>query len=440
MFARRDVLKLAGTFAAASAAGTSAVLDETPTSVSKTGTAPLKITKIEPFIIRHPKDKIPEPNIVTMPPIGATNEGTGLWKRLDLHDGCRFQGYQQTVLVKVTTDQGIIGWGEGHAPAAPTIHKAEINDLLAPLLIGQDARDIDVLWERMRTSQRLRGYSTGSFLESIAAIDIALWDIFGKYLNQPIYQLLGGKYRDEIPTSIWITGNSVERIRDQAIQRLDEGYVILKMSLGVDVQSDPGSAAFDRVVAVSEAVGNKGQVIVDSLGYYAFYEATQIGRKLDRLGNIGWWEDPLLREDYKGYAELAETLDTPICQGQHLSNRYEMRDLCAAKAMDITNLDIAKTGGITETRKMATIADLYNIMWTPHVSTGTAPYMAASIHLSVATPNCLLVENGDQSKGPLGNVLLKQPLEYRPGYAKVPERPGLGIEFDEQQLAKVTIA
>jgi L-alanine-DL-glutamate epimerase-like enolase superfamily enzyme len=438
MVERRDMLRAAGTFAAASAVSVPSAMAQA-SAINKAGTGALKITKIEPFIIRYPKDTVAESDVVHMAPIGATNEGAGLWKRLDFHSPCRFHGHQQTLLVKVTTNQGIVGWGEAHAVAAPRSHHAEITDLLSPILIGQDARDIDVLWERMRTSQRLRGYSTGSFLESIAAIDIALWDVVGKYLNTPVYRLLGGKYRDEIPTYIWINGTSIDGLKEQAAKAISDGYTVLKMSLSQDVQEHPGSSNFERVIAVSEAINGKAQVIVDSLGTFKLYEATKIGHDLDRLGNIGWWEDPLMPEDDSGHVELARAIDTPVCKGEGLHNRTQMRDLCAARAMDISNLDVAKSGGISETKKMALIADLYNIMWSPHVSIGSVPYIAASIHLAVATPNCLILENQNQINGPLGNILLKEPIEYRPGYAKVPDRPGLGIEIDEAQLAKVTI-
>jgi L-alanine-DL-glutamate epimerase-like enolase superfamily enzyme len=116
-----------------------------------------------------------------------------------------------------------------------------------------------------------------------------------------------------------------------------------------------------------------------------------------------------------------------------------MRDIASTKAVDISNVDICRAGGISESRKMAMIADLYGLMWTPHVSTGSVLYMSASIHLAVSTPNCLIMEYQGQGTGPLGNVLIKEPIEFRPGFAKVPERPGLGVEFNERELAKVTI-
>ena len=433
MVDRRDLLKLGGVVAAASIARMPTLMAERQASEhSGLGISPLKITKVEPFIIRHPKDDTPEAGIVTMPPIGATNAGIGLWKRLDFHSPSRSKAYQQFILVKITTDQGIVGWGEGHAPAAPTVQRAVISDLLAPVLLGQDARDVEVLWERMYSTERLRGYATGFFMESIAAVDLALWDILGKYLNVPVYRLLGGKYRETLPTYLWIRGSSKSEVRESASRALEQGYQVLKMSL----LSEP---TLELAAEAADTAKGRAQVIVDSLGTFKLYEAVKIGRELDKMGNIGWWEDPLMPEDFKGYVDLTQALDTPICKGEVLSNRFQMRDMCAAKAVDISNVDVCRAGGISETRKMAMIADLYGMMWTPHVSMGSVAYMAASIHIGVATPNCLILENADQSKGPFGNVLLNEPLEYFPGYVKVPERPGLGVEFNEKELAKVTI-
>lgn len=433
MVYRRDLLKLGGaSLAAASIGGIPGLMAQKPAVERASGAGPLKITKVEPFVIRYPKDKTPEEQITVMPLIGAVNEGLGLWKRLDMHSPSRFKGYQQLVFVKITTAQGIVGWGEAHAPAAPRVHKTVISDLLAPVLLGEDAGNVEVLWERMYSTQRLRGYSTGFFMESIAAVDLALWDILGKALNVPVYRLLGGKYRDEIPTYLWIRGETVNEIKEDTARVLQLGYTVVKM--GFD-----GVEALDKIAAVSEVLKGKGQVIVDSLGSFKLYEAVKLGRQLDQMGNIGWWEDPLMPEDDKGYVELSESLDTAICKGEVLSNRFQMRDMCAAKAVDISNVDLCRAGGISESRKMAMIADLFGIMWTPHVSTGSVAYMASSIHLGVATPNCLIMENQNQSSSPLGNTLVKEPIEYRPGFARVPERPGLGIEFNEQELAKITI-
>ncbi len=436
MIRRRDLFKLGGTAAAAAVYGPPSLpAQNTVTGFSRLGTSPLKITKVEPLVIRAPKDNTPAEELIVMPPVGAMTGGVGLWNRLDHASPSRFKDYKQAALVKITTDQGIIGWGESHAPAAPRVHKTVISDLLAPILIGQDARNVEVLWEKMYSSQRLRGYATGFYTESIAGVDLALWDILGKYVGMPLYRLLGGKYRDTAPTYTGIGGESLSALKESALQAIEQGYTAVKMGLS----KGPGTRDLDRVTAVSEAIRGKGQLLVDSLGAYKLYEAVQIGRELDKLKNIGWWEDALMPEDVSGYPKLAEALDTAICVGEVLSNRFQFRDLFPVRAADIINPDVCRAGGITECRRIAVMADAYGILWSPHVSTGTAPYMAASVHLAVATSNFVIMEGGDKTAGPFGNVLLKEPLEYRPGYARVPERPGLGIEFDEKELAKVAI-
>ena len=179
--------------------------------------------------------------------------------------------------------------------------------------------------------------------------------------------------------------------------------------------------------------------MVDSLGAYKLYEAVKIGRELDRLGNIGWWEDALMPDDVSGYPKLADALDTAICAGEELSNRFQFRDMFAVKAVDIINPDVCRAAGITEMRRIAALADVNGVLWSPHVSTGPAPYVSASIHLAVATPNFVIMEGGNIFAGPFGNALLKEPFEWTPGFAKVPERPGLGVEFNEAALAKVQI-
>ncbi len=301
--------------------------------------------------------------------------------------------------------------------------------------MGQDPRNVEVLWEKMYSSQRLRGYGTGFYAESIAGIDLALWDIFGKSVGMPVYQLLGGKYQDRVSTYIWIRGGSASEYRESAAKAITQGYSVVKMGLHAGLDTEQ----YRWVVAASEAVKSKGQVIIDSLGAFKLHEAIQIGKELDQLGNIGWWEDPLMPEDDSGYSVLSDTLDTAICKGEVFSNRFQCRDLFASKAIDITNVDICRACGITESRRIAEIADIFGIVWTPHVSMGSLPYFAASIHLAAATSNFLIMENGGQSEGPLGNVLARKPLQYVPGYAIVPEQPGLGVEFDEQALSKVII-
>lgn len=396
--------------------------------------SPLKITKVEAFIIRTPNTAATNEDLMQMYPLGAMTGGAGLYNRLDHASPSRSKQFAQAVLVKVTAGD-LYGWGECHAPAAPRVHQTIVTDMLAPVLMGHDARDVEALWDRMYSTQRLRGYSTGFYTEAIAGVDLALWDILGKYTGQPLYRLLGGKYRDRIPTYLGIGGATPEQVGAQAKKAMDQGFAAVKMGLG----KGAGTRDMSRVAAAAEAVKGKGQLLLDSLGAFKLHEAIQLGRELDRMGTIGWWEDALMPEDTISYPKLADAMDTAIVAGETLSNRFQFRDLFLNKSVDIVNPDICRAGGITECRKIAILADAHSVLWSPHVSMGTAPYMSASIHMAVATPNCVIMEGGNKHETAMGNVLLKEPLEYFPGYAKPSERPGLGVEFNDAELKRIIV-
>ncbi|MCL5742723.1 MAG: mandelate racemase/muconate lactonizing enzyme family protein, partial [Acidobacteria bacterium] len=165
---------------------------------------------------------------------------------------------------------------------------------------------------------------------------------------------------------------------------------------------------------------------------------SRLFRRLDQLGNVGWWEDVLVPEDVDGYAKLAEAVNTPITAGEQYSNRFQFRDLFRARAVDIINPDVARMG-LTEMKRIAIMADVHNVLFSPHQGMGSAPYRAASLHIGAATPNFVILEGGDASGGPLVNPLLKEGFVYKGGYAEVPNRPGLGVEFDEKALARVVV-
>ncbi len=396
---------------------------------------PLLITSVEPVIIRSPATGVGFDEPLELPPVGDLTGGVGIWNRLDHASPTRFKGFEQAVLVKITTDQGLVGWGECHSPSAPRMHQRVITDLFAPVLRGQDARRINGLWERLFTTERVRGYSTGVQFEALAGVDLALWDLLGKALGLPVYQLLGGKYRDAQPIYRGIGGSSTDALVADAKAALESGMRMVKMSY----RKGKGSEDIERVAAVSEAMKPNGQVAVDSLGAFKLYEAVQAGRRFDRLGNVGWFEDALLPDDQPAYPILAESLETPVCAGEMLNNRFQFRDLLASHGADIVNPDVCRAGGITECQRLAALADAFNVLWSPHVSTGTILYYAASLHLAVATPNCVIMEGGNKLQGPLGNALVRTPLRSDGGAAVAPDRPGLGIEWNEDALARVTV-
>ncbi|MEO8360161.1 MAG: mandelate racemase/muconate lactonizing enzyme family protein [Vicinamibacteria bacterium] len=396
----------------------------------------LIIDKVEGFVLRTPNLKVPYDEPMTMPPIGAMTGGEGIWNRLDHATPTRFKQFEQATLVKITTKNGLVGWGECHAPSAPRVHQTVISDLFAPLLRGQDARWINPIWEHLYSSERMRGYSTGSHLEALAGVDIALWDLLGKATNLPIYQLLGGKYRDSLPVYTGVGGATTEAAVKNAESAAARGMKLVKMSF----HKGEGSSDFERVEAVAAAMrAHGGQLSLDSLGAFKLYEAVQMGHRLDKIGNIGWFEDALLPEDHAAYPILASSITTPICAGETASTRFQIRDLLLAKAARMFNPDVCRAGGITECQRIAALADAYGTVWTPHVSTGTLLYFAASIHVGVATSNCILIEGGDKLTRPFGNALAKTKMVVENGMARVPEGPGHGVDFDEEALKAVTV-
>ena len=399
----------------------------------RTGLGPVKIRSVEALVVRTPADALRPEHVVEMQPLGTMTGAEGLWDRLDISSPSRSRGHTQAVLVRVRTSQGITGWGECHAPEAPRAHATLIADLFAPLVLGQDALEVEPLWERMYSTERLRGYSTGIFTEALAGIDLALWDILGQFAGLPVYRLLGGKFRASAPTYTFLDAVSPNAIADEAAAAVEEGFRVVKMGLA----KFPGTRDLERVRAVAAAMKGKGHVLVDSLGAYRFHEAVAVGRELDRIGGIGWWEDPLLPDDLAGYPKLAEALDTPICAGEELCNRFQFRELLVSRAADIINPDVCRAGGITEIRRIAAMAEAHGVMWSPHVSTGTALYVAASTHAAVSTSNLLIMEGGRLLNGPLGNRLLQDPIVWKPGSITPPERPGLGVSFSERELKKV---
>jgi L-alanine-DL-glutamate epimerase-like enolase superfamily enzyme len=449
---RRDLLRSAGRLAALpfvpGVAGavfaddrTKAPTGRTPAaSEAATGqmraAAPLKIRSVEPILIRTPADAKPFSDLTSMTDRGALTGGTGVWNRIDHASPSRTPGYEQALLVRITTEDGLSGWGEAHAPSAPRMHQRIITDLFGPTLRGEDARNVEALWEKLFSLERVRGYFTGAHAEALAAVDLALWDLLGRAVGQPVWQLLGGRFRDRIPQYLGIGGGSAEQVAVRAKDAMDRGFRMVKMGF----RKGPGTADLALVAAAADAVRGRGQVAVDSLGAFKLHEAVKIGREFDRMGGaIAWFEDPLLAEDVSGYRILAESIDTPVTAGEALSNRFQFRDLFLAKAVDIVNPDVCRAAGITECRRIAALADAYGVLWSPHVSTGTALYVAASAHLAAATSNALIMEGGHKLPGPLGNALLQQPLVMDNGQFVVPDGPGFGVDFDEAALRRVTV-
>ena len=342
-----------------------------------------------------------------------------------------------TVLVKLTTDDGLVGWGEAKAPVAPQATKEIIDLLLTDIILGADPEDVVVLWERMYAGMRVRGHRAGFYLEAISGIDIALWDLIGKAAGKPLYQLLGGCFRN--PVRVYASGlpalsndmpdDAFEQLAQDARDLKEQGFTGLKMAIGRGIQGDLKS-----IRAVREAVGDDFLIYTDAAGVYDRAQAMQLGHELQELECV-WFEMPIPPEDVAGYGELARALRIPISLDS-LTSRFEVAEFIRAGGLDVVLPDTCRAGGITECKRIAEMADGFGLAFAPHISIGSAIHFASSAHMATAMPNTITSEYwfGDN---PLGNVIIKEPLRMENGYMYTPTKPGLGIEIDEKALQQV---
>lgn len=339
-----------------------------------------------------------------------------------------------TVIVRIETDNGMVGWGECKAPVAPQATARIVELLLRDVVLGSDPRDTTVLWERMYAGMRVRGHRAGFYLEAIAGVDIALWDLAAQVAKVPIYTLLGGSFRESI--RVYASGipsltldapqEAVNALADEAAALAAEGYTGVKMAIGQGVKGDLRS-----VRAIRERLGENFAIYVDAAGVYSRADALRLGFELQDLG-VGFFEMPIPPEDIEGYAELAKALALPIALDS-IMTRHETVELIRNRAIDIVQPDVCRAGGITECRRIAELADCFGLAFQPHVSIGSAIHIAASAHLAVSMPNAMVCEYWI-GRNPIGNAILEKPIEVKNGHLLAPSAPGLGITMKTEEL------
>lgn len=342
-----------------------------------------------------------------------------------------------TVIVKIITDDGLVGWGEAKAPVAPQATKEIIDLLLADIVLGEDPNNVVVLWEKMYAGMRVRGHRAGFYLEAISGIDIALWDLIGKSVGKPLYQLLGGSFRN--PVRVYASGlpalsyempnEAFEKLAQDARDLKERGYTGLKMAIGKGIKGDLKS-----IQTVREAMGDDFLIYTDAAGVYDRAQSMHIGHALQEL-ECAWFEMPTAPEDIAGYGEIAKALRIPIAIDS-LTSRYETAEFIRAGGLDVVLPDACRAGGITECKRIAEMADGFGLAFAPHISIGSAIHFAASAHLATAMPNTITSEYwfGDN---PLGNCILEAPLKLENGYMYTPTKPGLGIDINEAALQRI---
>ncbi|RYE73293.1 MAG: mandelate racemase/muconate lactonizing enzyme family protein [Oxalobacteraceae bacterium] len=347
------------------------------------------------------------------------------------------------LVVEIRTDNGLIGWGDCYGPAA--VNRAIIDNVLKAGLIGRDPFDVEVLWEELYN--KIKDYGlTGMTISSISGIDIALWDLIGKAVKQPIHKLIGGAFRTKLQA--YATGlyfRDMNRLNEEAVEEargyVEQGFKAIKMKIGLgSITKD-----IDRVAAVRDAIGPDVQLMVDANHCFNVPQAIAIGRELQKL-DIHWFEEPISPEDLDGYVEVTRKLDMAIAGGENEFTKFGFRRIIEKRAMDIVQPDVCAAGGITECKKIATLAQASSLQCVPH-AWGTAIGLAATMHYLASlpfSPPCLVpvppMLEYEQTFNPFRDELSTTDLTHTEGFVTVPDGPGLGIEINRDVLERYKVA
>jgi galactonate dehydratase len=352
-------------------------------------------------------------------------------------------------LFKIETDAGIHGWGEAtNWPGSPLIEAACKH--VGEFIIGQDARRLDYLWTKVYRDMNWLGQA-GPLLSAISAMDIALWDIKGKAAGMPVYDLLGGLYRKKVQlyANYWFTGggHSPEDYARQAKETVAKGFTALKFDpfahvnywYGEDLSDNNGltekqkQLALDVVAAVAKAAGPEVAIANETHAFLNGPTAVEMANRLAKLGfNCMWYEEPALPEFPDSIADIRRKITLPVCVGERLHSRFMLRGVLEKQAADIVMPDITRCGGISEMRKMANLAETYNVPIAPHNPNGPISTIA-SAHTMSTVPNFFRQEFMVNDV-PWRDGCLSHPLPVSNGFFEMPERPGLGFDIDESVL------
>lgn len=342
----------------------------------------------------------------------------------------------ELVVVEVETSDGMVGFGEGLARKGVAGYARLIEDALAPRVIGKDPADRRSLWKQMRAA--LSGQPGGQVVEAIAAVDIALWDIAGKAAGQPVNKLLGGMGRTEVAayaSSInWLDDATAEA---EVAAALKAGFREIKVKLG-----RPLKDAIARAKLIRRLAGDDIALYVDANWAYDVDEAMVVGRALADLG-YGFFEEPIVPHDREGYRRLAQHLPIRLAAGESDFVASEALAMLQSRSLGLIQPDVTRSGGITETWRIAELAASFNTAYAPHVGWSGAICVAASLQLAAAaesfrTFECMVYEN--PLRDAFTHPVVGEGSQLVEGKLVVPQGPGLGIEVDRDALNRFRVA
>lgn len=342
---------------------------------------------------------------------------------------------RQHVLVEVITDSGLVGWGECLGPARAN---AAIVEMFAPRLIGQNPLETEKIWLNLYHTFRDQG-QRGLTVTALSGIDIALWDLKGKALGQPVSVLLGGRFRERV--AAYATGafrtEGTDRaavLADECAAYVDDGFGAVKIKIGFDRHAD-----LTAIAAVREAIGPDTRLMIDANHGYDVIEAIELGQRAAAFG-VDWFEEPVLPELLDAYAEVKARQPIPVAGGETWHARWGFQEPVERRVVDILQPDICGCGGFTEGRRIADMASLHGLRLVPHVW-GTGVQIAASLQYIAALPAnpprpepLQPILEFDRTENPFRQAVLTHPIEHSNGWVDIPGGPGLGIDINRDAL------
>jgi len=346
-------------------------------------------------------------------------------------------GKRNFLFVKVLTDEGIHGIGEAYSVGPDLATEATLR-YFKEWLVGEDPTNVEHLWAKMYNFSRFPG---GSVVNSaISGIEHALWDISAKAAGVPVYKMLGGKTRDRVRVYQNPGGNTPQETAERALKAIERyGYTALKIGpypIGSDRMpfSQVLRFAEAKMAALRNAVGEDIDIGVDA--HAKIFEPYRAVQMADVLGPYRpfFFEEPIRPENIEAMAKVADRIDIPLATGEDLYTKYEFRDLLVAQAADIIQPDICVAGGLLELKKIAAMAEAFYVTVAPHNPMGPLA-TAVNVHLAACIPNFLILEYNPDDRPPRSDFLL-EPLVVENGYITLPDKPGWGVELNEEALGK----
>jgi galactonate dehydratase len=342
------------------------------------------------------------------------------------------------LFLKLCTDEGLCGWGEPIVEGQAISVEAAVRDM-ADYLIGRDPDAIEDIWQVLYRARFYRGGPI--YMSAIAGIDQALWDIKGKRYNLPVYQMLGGAVRDKVRVYSWIGGDRPSDVAAAAREKLAQGFTAVKLNGSEELHYVDSFAKVDAIVerigTIRDAVGMALDIGVDFHGRIHKPMAKVVAKALEPF-KLMFIEEPVLPENNEALREIAHHTSTPIATGERMCSRWEFKPLLEAGYVDILQPDVSHAGGISETRRIAAMAEAYDVAVAPHCPLGPIA-LAACLQVDAVSHNVFIQEQSLGIHYNVGNDLLDYLVDpsvfnYADGYVPIPSGVGLGIEINEEAV------